>query len=147
MLFCIRLHNITLMLQGTFHIVTTKMRTINDLMLLLFMRFRPWRHELYRGTIYHYWQWLILYYELRPILQSIYELIIPISQWCMQIKMEIVCSLVIEKWWPDQVTNQHMPRQLSCHDMCKFVTWLDTCNKNQSRDSFKKDFNHKLLNC
>ena len=28
------------------------------------------------------------------------------------------------KYWSDQVTILHMSWQLSCHDMCKFVTWL-----------------------
>ena len=33
--------------------------------------------------------------------------------------------LWLEKSWPDQATILYMVWQLSCHDMCKIVTWLD----------------------
>ena len=28
-------------------------------------------------------------------------------------------------WWPNHATILHMPWQLSCHGMCKIVTWSD----------------------
>ena len=33
--------------------------------------------------------------------------------------------LFLHNWWSDQVMILHMPWQLSCHDMCKIMTWLD----------------------
>ena len=53
--------------------------------------------------------------------QKIYELIIQIS-WKYMLPF-------FEKLLSDQVTILHMPWQLSCHGMCKFVTWLDHWNK------------------
>ena len=32
--------------------------------------------------------------------------------------------LSVEKWRHNQATILHMPRQLCCRDMCKFVAWL-----------------------
>ena len=54
------------------------------------------------------------------ILQRLYELITQIS-WR-------IILLLFEKWWSDQITILHMSRQLSCRDMCKFVTWSDYYN-------------------
>ena len=32
--------------------------------------------------------------------------------------------LQCQSWWSYQITHLHMPRQLSCHGMCKIVAWL-----------------------
>ena len=43
-----------------------------------------------------------------------------------------------EKYWSGQVTNLHMPRQLSCRDMCKIVIWWDNNIKNWNKNNFVK---------
>ena len=48
----------------------------------------------------------------------------------VQVFKKIVLFLL--KKWSDQVPILHMPWQLSCHDMCKIVTWFDQNNENWS---------------
>ena len=73
------------------------------------------------GYIWHivsYLSWELCQLWLQaPMLQTIYELLIKIFY--------TSALLLIKKWWSVQVSILHMSRQLSCRDMCKFVTSLD----------------------
>ena len=59
-----------------------------------------------------------------------------ISQWAHDPNIvKKKCGLLWhEKWWPDQVIILHISWQLSCHDMCKIVTWMVNQNKNWNKN-------------
>ena len=47
-------------------------------------------------------------------------------------------------WCSNQVTNLHMSRQLSCRDMCKFMTWWDDI-LNKSNVNFLQHMDYELI--
>ena len=49
-----------------------------------------------------------------------------------------IISLLLEKYWSDEVTILHRSRQLRCRDLCKCVTWLDYQNYNYKKRAFKR---------
>ena len=64
-----------------------------------------------------------------------------ISQWVYELIIQSlwICLLLLHDiQWSDQVTILHMPSQLSCHGMCKIVTWWDHPNHNNSKENFQK---------
>ena len=46
-----------------------------------------------------------------------------------QVFYDVIINIFLRKsyrfWWKWLITTLHMPRQLSCRDMCKVVIWLD----------------------
>ena len=74
-----------------------------------------------------------------PISQRIYELMIQILSKFM--------LYLFENWSSDQVIILHMSWQLSCHDMCKIMTWLDYQNHDYSKENFQKIFILSSKNC
>ena len=68
--------------------------------------------------------------------QKVYEFIIEISH-----KFSF---FLLWQQWSDQVTYLHMSWQLSCHDMCKTVTWSGHYHSSQSNMNFYKFGNMRL---
>ena len=58
------------------------------------------------------------YQAIDPFSQIVYEVIIKTSWFLPQFLFQ----------WINHVTTSHMPRQLSCHDMCKIVNYCQTSN-------------------
>ena len=61
------------------------------------------------------------------------------SSWSKFYRYVKYVLILEEEEWPDQFTILHMSWQLSCRDMCKYVTWLDLKNKNWDKKNFDKD--------
>ena len=51
-----------------------------------------------------------------------------------------------DKWWSDQFTILHKPRQHSCRGFCKIVTWFGSSQSRFKQNIYPRDFSHQLIN-
>ena len=83
---------------------------------------RASHNQLTRDRKMSYLYWPRPHGALRPISQTVYELIILVK----------IIFAMIWWWWSNQVTILHMPRQLSCRGVCTIVTWSEDYFSHQS---------------
>ena len=74
---------------------------------------------------------------LWPILQRVYELLIEIL-W-----KNLFAEILIQ--WSNLVTILYMQWQLSCHGMCKIVTWLDHALSCMRKIYFLQNLDYELM--
>ena len=66
------------------------------------------------------------------------------SSWSKSLKKIVLLLQLLEKCQVDQVIILHMSRQLSCRDMCKFMTYMDHLNQVKTK-KFTQDFSYELI--
>ena len=99
-------------------------KSVHDLLVIYVSDVHQLMPTLSHATLFLYSWWhntsewsTLMYVEQGPISLRLL--------WANHPNLEIKILFSLEKWWSNLVTILHKSQQLSCRDMCKFVTWLD----------------------